>query len=272
LMIRNVRGPPRRHLAYPSGEQGRQKYFDARPPRVFRLTAAAEQGHGVPTHCGGALRPPTGSQELGAVSNELTRGKIAFLALQSGYAIEPPIVGGSEIEPNDRLPRLTTRSNLCLVRSGFLAGGIEVRIRWSRTPDRSWIVVLASGVGLFAVLANGFHWFVEPVILDGRSRLPTETLVAYRNSALGGPTTSGHSLRAAKSVSLERSEPPSPPERPVMAKAADEADSKVPDNKPAKKESNRNVTRRANDRVVRQPTERRGSWNFSSSPASPNYR
>jgi len=139
-------------------------------------------------------------------------------------------------------------------------------------PDRSWIVVLAAGVGLYALLAGGFHWFVEPAMLAGRSRLPTETLVAHRNSLVEGPTTSGNSLRAAKNVSFERSEPPSPADRPVMAKAADEADSKIPDNKPAKKESNRNVTRRANDRVVQQSAERRGSWNFSSSPASPNYR
>jgi hypothetical protein len=147
-----------------------------------------------------------------------------------------------------------------------------LRIHWSRTPDRSWIVVLASGVGLYAVLAGGFHWFVEPVILAGRSRLPTETLVAYRNSLVEGPTTSGHSLRAAKTVLFEGSEPPSPADRLEMAKAADEADSKVPDNKPAKKDPNRNVTKRANDRVVQQSAERRGSWNFSSSPASPNYR
>jgi hypothetical protein len=175
----------------------------------------------------------------------------------------------SKIEPNDQLRRLTRRSNLCLVHSGFLEGGIELRIRWSRTPDRSWIVVLASGVGVYAILAGGFHWFVEPIILAGHSRLPTETLVAYRNSVVESPTTSGH---AAKSVSFERSEPPSPAERLVVTKAADEADSKVPDNKPAKKEPNTSMTRRANDRVVQQSAERRGSWNFSSSPASPNYR
>jgi hypothetical protein len=147
-----------------------------------------------------------------------------------------------------------------------------LRIRRSRTLDQSWIVVLAGGVGLYAVLAGGFHWFVEPVMLAGRSRLPTETLVAHRNSLVEGPTTSGHSLSAAKSVSIDRSEPPSPADTRVMAKGVDEADSKVPDNKPAKKEPNRSVTRRANDRVVQQSAERRGSWNFSSSPASPNYR
>jgi hypothetical protein len=147
-----------------------------------------------------------------------------------------------------------------------------LRIRWSRTPDRSWIVVLASGVGLYAILASGFHWFVEPVMLAGRSGLPTETLVAHSNSLVEGPITSGRSLGVAKSVSFVRSEPPRLADRLVMAKAADEADSKIPDNKPAKKEPNRNVKKRANDRVVRQSAERSGSWNFSSSPASPNYR
>jgi hypothetical protein len=132
--------------------------------------------------------------------------------------------------------------------------------------------VLASGVGLYAILASGFHWFVEPVMLDGRSGLPTETRVGHRNSLVEGPITSGHSLRAAKSGSFDRSEPPSPADRLVMAKGADEPDSKVPDNKLAKKELNRNVKRRANDRVVRQSVERRGLWIFSSSPASPNYR
>jgi hypothetical protein len=132
--------------------------------------------------------------------------------------------------------------------------------------------VLASGVGLYAILATGFHWFVEPVMLDGRSGLPTETRVGHRNSLVEGPITSGHSLGAAKSVSLDKGEAPSPTDRRVMAKAADEEDSKVPDNKPAKKELNRHVKRRANDRVVRQSVERRGLWIFSSSPASPNYR
>ena len=145
-------------------------------------------------------------------------------------------------------------------------GGIELHIR-------SWIVVLASGVGFYAVLAGGFHWIVEPVILADRSRLPTETLVAHRNSLVQGPTTSGHSLPAAKTVSIDRSEPPSLADSLEMAKAADEADSKIPDNKPAKREPNKSATRRANDRVVHQSAERRGgSWNVSSSPASPNYR
>ena len=133
--------------------------------------------------------------------------------------------------------------------------------------------MLASGVGLYAVLAGGFHWLVQPVILAGQSRLPTETLVAHSDSLVKAPTTSGQSLGAAKSVSIDRSEPPpSPADSLVMAKAVDEAESKVPDNKAAKREPNRTVTRRANDRAVRQSPERRGSWNLSSSPASPNYR
>jgi hypothetical protein len=132
--------------------------------------------------------------------------------------------------------------------------------------------VLASGIGLYAVLAGGFHWLVEPVIFAGQSRLPTETLVAHRNSPVEGPTTSELSLRAAMGVSIDRSEPPRPADSVVMAKAVDEAESKVPDNKAAKREPNRTVTRRANDRAVRQPPERSGSWNLSSSPASPNSR
>ena len=131
------------------------------------------------------------------------------------------------------------------------------------------MVVLASGFAVYAVLAGVFHWFVEPGILVGRSRLPTET-VTYRGTE--EPAISGHSLRGAVRVSLDRSEPPRPDNGLETAKAADEADIKAPDSKAPKGEPNRNVTRRANHRVVQQSVERRGSWNFSSSPASPNYR
>jgi hypothetical protein len=48
------------------------------------MTAAAEQGHGVPTQCGGAFCPlPRGGQELGAVSQELAptmRGDVSWWA------------------------------------------------------------------------------------------------------------------------------------------------------------------------------------------------
>jgi len=129
------------------------------------------------------------------------------------------------------------------------------------------MAVLAGGLGVYAVLAVVFHWFVEPVIITLRSSLPTETLVAYGNRPSEEPATSGHSLRGAAQASFEKTQPPRPADGLATA-SADHAD-KAPDIKAPKQESNRHVTRRAGER----PAERRGSsWNFSSSPASPNYR
>jgi hypothetical protein len=153
-------------------------------------------------------------------------------------------------------------------------------MRRVRQRDRSWIAVLAGCVGLYAVLAAGFHWFVEPAIRTGRASLPTETLIAYRgyrSSSSEEPTTSGHALRAAAPVAFAKSEPPRPAEDLAPAKA-DQTDVKSPDVKPPdgkgpKKESHRNVTRQANERVAQRSAEHRGaSWGFSSSPASPNFR
>ena len=58
------------------------------------VAAAAEQGHGVPTQCGGALGPATGGQELGAASHELTptvRGDVGWWAAlaQMANALDP---------------------------------------------------------------------------------------------------------------------------------------------------------------------------------------
>lgn len=150
-------------------------------------------------------------------------------------------------------------------------------MRRIRHRDRTWIAVLAGGVVLYAVLAVGFHRFVEPAIRTSRANLPTETLIAYRNMAYRSssseePTTSGHALRGAVPDSFAKSEPPRPLE--VMAPAkADQGDVKPPDVKAPKKEPRRNVTRQANDRVAQHSAEQRGaSWGFSSSPASPNFR
>jgi hypothetical protein len=147
-------------------------------------------------------------------------------------------------------------------------------MRRIRHRDRSWIAVLASGVALYAVLAVGFHRFVEPAIRTGRASLPTETLIAYRSSP-EEPTTSGHALRGAAPavpVSFAKSEAPSPTEGLASAKA-DQTDVKPPDVKGPKKEPRRNATRQADDRVAQHSAENRGaSWGFSSSPASPNFR
>jgi hypothetical protein len=145
-------------------------------------------------------------------------------------------------------------------------------MRRVRKRDRSWLAVLAGSLGLYAVLAVGFYWFVEPAIRAGRSNLPTETLTAYRSQLSEEPATSGHALRGTGQIPVEKSEPPRPPD-PLTTAKAEQADSKAPESKAPKKESPRNVTRHANDRPVQRSAERRGAaWNFSSSPASPNYR
>jgi len=132
------------------------------------------------------------------------------------------------------------------------------------------MAVLAGSLGVYAVLAVVFHWLVEPVIITLRSRLPTETLVAYGNRPSEEPATSGHSLRGAAQASFEKTEPPRPADG-LAATSAGEADIKAPDM--PKQESHRNATRRAGDRPTQRSAERRGSsWSFSSSPASPNYR
>jgi hypothetical protein len=144
-------------------------------------------------------------------------------------------------------------------------------MRRIRRRDRSWIAVLASGVALYAVLAVGFHWFMEPAIRTGRASLPTEKLIAYRSSP-EEPTTSGHALRGAAPVSFAKSDPANAAERLPPAKA-DQADVKPPDVKVPRKEPHRTVTRQADDRVAQHSAEHRGaSWGFSSSPASPNFR
>lgn len=141
-----------------------------------------------------------------------------------------------------------------------------------RKQDRSWLAVVAGGLGIYAALAVGFHWFAEPVIRAGRSTLPTEALIAYRSQLSEEPTTSGHALRPTAPISSTKTEPPRPPDALATTKA-EQADTKAPDSKVPKNELPRNATRRAHDRLVQQSTERRGSsWSFSSSPASPNYR
>jgi len=126
------------------------------------------------------------------------------------------------------------------------------------------------------MLAGGFRWFVEPVILTGRSRLPTETLMAQRNASSEEPATLGHSPRGAAQPSFDRSELPRADKSelpraadPPPTAPADQAEIKAPEVKGPKREPHR----RQADRVAQHSGERRGSsWSFSSSPASPNFR
>jgi hypothetical protein len=156
-----------------------------------------------------------------------------------------------------------------------------MRIRRTRKLDRSWIAVLAGGLGVYALLAVGFHRVVEPAILASHSRLPTERLIASRYTPSEEPATSGRALRNAVQIPVRTSEPPRPVDAlakadPVDIKAADikTPETKAPEIKVPKRESpRRQETRRSNERPVQQTPERRGfASGFSSSPASPDYR
>jgi hypothetical protein len=146
-----------------------------------------------------------------------------------------------------------------------------MRIRRTRKPDRSWIAVFAGGLGVYALLAVGFHRMVEPAILASHSRLPTARLMASRNTPPEEPATSGRALRNTAQVPVEISEPPKPIEVLAKAEPADlkPADIKVPEIKAPKKDPpRRQETRRSNER----PVDRRSfASGFSGSPASPDY-
>jgi hypothetical protein len=141
-----------------------------------------------------------------------------------------------------------------------------LRIRRLRKRNQSWIAILASGFCIYVVLAVGFHWFLEPAILASRSSLPTETFVAYPDRSSQQPSTSGQSLRGVSQASPDQREPTTPADE--MTTAAIEAPREAP-----RKELKTNVTRKISARPIQQAVERRSpSLNFSSSPASPNFR
>ena len=61
-----------------------------------------------------------------------------------------------------------------------------MRIRSSRRRDRTWVVVLASCLGVYLVLAVGFHWLLQPIVKDSESaasKLPSATFAARRRAA-----------------------------------------------------------------------------------------
>jgi hypothetical protein len=150
-----------------------------------------------------------------------------------------------------------------------------VRIRRVRKPDRSWVAVLAGGLGVYALLAVGFLRIVEPALLASHSRLPTARLIASRNLPSVEPATSGRSLRDAAQVPVKTSKPPRPVEAMAKADPSDikaaeikAPETKVPEIKVPKRESRRRQEpRRANERFERRSI----ASSFSSSPASPDY-
>jgi len=74
-----------------------------------------------------------------------------------------------------------------------------VRIRSSKHRDRTWVVVLASCLGVYLVLAVGFHWLLQPIVKDSEStasKLPSAMFAAYPDGRRAEPTTSWEFLRS----------------------------------------------------------------------------
>jgi hypothetical protein len=99
-----------------------------------------------------------------------------------------------------------------------------LRIYTSRRPDRSWVLVLASCLGVYLVLAVVFHWFLQPIVAKGSeataSKLP---LVASPDRGRAEPATSGEFLRNAAQRSTAR--PPAPVGELARAETSEQPDS-----------------------------------------------
>src|SRR5262249_8104943 len=113
--------------------------------------------------------------------------------------------------------------------------------------------------------------FLEPAILTGRSSLPTKTFVASPEKSWEQPVTSGRVLPGVAQVSSGQTEPTTPADE--LTTASIEATGKEPKKEARGKEPKKNVARKIGDRPVHQAIARRSTtWNFSSSPASPDFR
>ena len=95
---------------------------------------------------------------------------------------------------------------------GQTRGSVTVRIYTSRRQDRTWLVILASCLGVYLVFAAGFHWFLKPTIVKNSeaaaSKLPPAMFPAYPDRRLAEPATSGPSPRGVAQRSAARSPAP----------------------------------------------------------------
>jgi hypothetical protein len=74
-----------------------------------------------------------------------------------------------------------------------------MRILTSRSRDRTWVVVLGSCLGVYLVLAVGFHWLLQPIVKNSEStasKLPSATFAAHPDGRRAEPTTSWEFLRS----------------------------------------------------------------------------
>jgi hypothetical protein len=147
------------------------------------------------------------------VSGPFTSNRTSISASPCDAAFRPR----SQFEPDDRPLRLIPSSPLgaspCAfaLQEGAIGG----------------VVVLASCFGVYLVLALGFHWFLQPMVVKNSeataSKLPPATFVAYPDRRRAEPATSGEFLRSAPPApagELAKAEASAKPEQaaPVQAR------------------------------------------------------
>jgi hypothetical protein len=130
----------------------------------------------------------------------------------------------SQFEPHDRLQRPITSSPL---RHSW--GSVAMRIRTSRSRDRTWLVVLASCVGVYLVLAVGFHWLLQPIVVKNSeataSKPPPAMFAAFPAWRRAEPNTSREFLRSVPQRSAARV--PAPAGEPAKAETSEPAEQAV---------------------------------------------
>src|SRR5262245_39812847 len=125
-------------------------------------------------------------------------------------------------------------------------------------------------VGGYLALGVGFYWWMQPAVFENSGiaayKAPPATVVVYPEVPFVAPAPAPSASASAPAVE--------PPVEAAFAATIPEIEKKPAMAFPKQTPKNRgNVARRANDRLVQRSAERHGSsCDFSSSPASPNYR
>src|SRR5437660_1557626 len=80
-----------------------------------------------------------------------------------------------------------------------LAGGIKLRLSSSRSRGSSALAVIAGGLGVYAVAAVGFHWFVEPTVANSQAVVTYQApaVVQYSGSAFAPAVRSDQAASVA---------------------------------------------------------------------------
>jgi hypothetical protein len=153
------------------------------------------------------------------------------------------------------------------------------------------MAVLAGCVGVYLVLALGFHWFLQPVVKSSEAAAaatpppatfvpdPDKRLAAAAAKRTTGPATpSVQSRREVAQRPGPDAKPPSSSEaKPAPVRAGEPARTQTAEQDaatPPKKEPKKKVARKVHDRPVRQAADPHNPWSFASSPGYgySNYR